>query len=94
MFTFSHWANKLRFLIERHSKLKSEIKNVPFLCKIILYLGTDRAWSSWTRISGGSRKDFRLEASLTKVGADYLPINYLNIRIFTVNVHCRQARQT
>jgi hypothetical protein len=28
MFTFSHWANKLRFLIERHSKLKSEIKNI------------------------------------------------------------------
>jgi hypothetical protein len=27
MFTFSHWANKLRFLIERHSKLKIEIKN-------------------------------------------------------------------
>jgi hypothetical protein len=26
-FTFSHWANKLRFLIERHSKLKNEIKN-------------------------------------------------------------------
>jgi hypothetical protein len=31
MFTFSHWANKLRFLIERHSKLKSEIKNENFL---------------------------------------------------------------
>ena len=27
---FSHWANKLRFLIERHSKLKSEIKNNKF----------------------------------------------------------------
>ncbi len=30
-FTFSHWANKLRFLIERHYKLKSEIKNTNFL---------------------------------------------------------------
>jgi hypothetical protein len=30
-FTFSPWANKLRFFyIERHSKLKSEIKNVYF----------------------------------------------------------------
>ncbi len=29
-FTFSHWANKLRFLIERHSKLKSEIKKFHF----------------------------------------------------------------
>ncbi len=27
-FTFSHWANKIRLLIERHFKLKSEIKNV------------------------------------------------------------------
>jgi hypothetical protein len=29
-FTFPHWANKLSFLIERHSKLRSEIKNVLF----------------------------------------------------------------
>ncbi len=27
-FTFSHWAKKLRFLIERESKLKSEITNL------------------------------------------------------------------
>ncbi len=26
-FTFSHWANKLRVLIERQCKLKSEIEN-------------------------------------------------------------------
>jgi hypothetical protein len=25
-FTFSHWANKSRFLIERHSEFESEIK--------------------------------------------------------------------
>jgi hypothetical protein len=29
-FIFSHWVNKLRFLIERHSKLNSEIKNSRF----------------------------------------------------------------
>ncbi len=27
--TFSHWVNKLRILMESHSKLKSEIKNLP-----------------------------------------------------------------
>jgi hypothetical protein len=31
-FTFSHWANKLRFLKGRHSKLKKEIKNFILSC--------------------------------------------------------------
>jgi hypothetical protein len=29
-FPFSHWSNNIRFFIERHSKLKSEIKNLYF----------------------------------------------------------------
>jgi hypothetical protein len=37
-FTFSHWANKLRFLMELHSKLKREFKNVlfPLPCSCIV----------------------------------------------------------
>jgi hypothetical protein len=27
--TFSHWVNKLRILMECHSKLKTDIKSVP-----------------------------------------------------------------
>jgi hypothetical protein len=28
LINFSHWENKLRFLMKRHPKIKSEIKNV------------------------------------------------------------------
>jgi hypothetical protein len=38
LLTLSHWANKLRFLIERLSELKSEIKNKKDFCSSLLVL--------------------------------------------------------
>jgi len=57
-------------LSEQRASLQAQKRNLKCsisIGKIRLYLGTDKAWSSWTRINGGSRKDFLLEASLNTV---------------------------